>query len=223
MSHSQEVVLYNPRPIEDVVLYAHKPEEFHDIPLIFQLGSALSDLSLAPSELEDPNFVPPEKWPSFFESHLRPMVYILHRAVTHDFTLVGRYGEYSRLELDEHRWWLSQVLWHCHLVIRNMHTTTLPYLDKDAPPFPPPIEIPGESTAMFEIVLKICLSLGFPTKSERNVDLIQNALAPLIAAARKTKLRFGTPNDYYPFNDHGDILVDDYLDPSKGLILNLFC
>jgi hypothetical protein len=96
-------------------------------------------------------------------------------------------------------------------------------LDEDAPPFPPPIEIPGESTAMFEIVLKICLSLGFPIKSERNADLIQNALAPLIAAAQKTKLRFGTPNDYYPFNDHGDVLVDDYLDASKGLILNLFC
>ncbi|KAJ7198427.1 hypothetical protein C8J57DRAFT_1262387 [Mycena rebaudengoi] len=214
-----EVVLYNPRPVEDVVLYARKPEEFRDIPLIFQLGSALSDLSLAPSELEDPNFVPPEKWPSFFELRLRPMVYILHRAVMHDFTLVGRYGEYSRLELDEHRWWLSQVLWHCHLVIRNMHTTALPYLDEDAPPFPPPIEIPGESTAMFEIVLKICLSLGFPTKSEHNADLIQNALAPLIAVARKTKLRFGTPNDYYPFKDHGDVLVDDYLDPSKGRLL----
>ncbi|KAJ7280434.1 hypothetical protein C8J57DRAFT_1220902 [Mycena rebaudengoi] len=146
MSHSQEVVLYNPRPVEDVVLYARKPEEFRDIPPNIPTG---------------------------------------------------------------------------HLVIRNMHTTALPYLDEDAPPFPPPIEIPGESTAMFEIVLKICLSLGFPIKSERNADLIQNALAPLIAAARKTKLHFGTSNDYYPFNDHGDVLVDDYLDPPKGLILNL--
>jgi hypothetical protein len=103
-----------------------------------------------------------------------------------------------------------------------MHTTALPYLDEDAPPFPPPIEIPGELTAMFEIVLKICLSLGFPIKSERNADLIQNALAPLITVARKTKVRFGTSNDYYPFNNHGDVLVNDYLDPLKGLILNLF-
>ncbi|KAJ7278661.1 hypothetical protein C8J57DRAFT_1502510 [Mycena rebaudengoi] len=223
MSHSQEVILYNPRPVQDVVLYTRKPEEYHDIPLIFRFGTALSDLSLQPWELEDQDFVPPEKWPLFFELRLRPMVYILHRAVTHDFTLVGRVGRYSILELDELRWWLMQILWHCHLVVRNMHTTALPYSDEDAPPFPPPIEIPGESTAMFEIILKICLSLGFPEKIDPNVDLIQGVLAPLVAAARKTKFRFGTPNDYYPFSDIGDVLIDDYLDPSKGLILNLSC
>ncbi|KAJ7264724.1 hypothetical protein C8J57DRAFT_1512072 [Mycena rebaudengoi] len=169
------------------------------------------------------------------------MEYILHRAVMQDFTLVGRVGRYSILELDELRWWLMQILWHCmsgfyssslppsdlcllqHLVVCNMHTTALPYLDEEAPPFPPPIEIPGESTAMFEIILKICLSLGFPEKIDPNTDLIQGALAPLVAAARKTKFRFGTPNNYYPFSDIGDILIDNYLDPSKGLILNLFC
>ncbi|KAJ7281724.1 hypothetical protein C8J57DRAFT_1219556 [Mycena rebaudengoi] len=223
MSHSQEVVLYNPRPVQDVVLYARKPEEYRDIPLIFRFGTALSDLSLQPWELEDKNFVPLEKWPLFFELRLRPMVYILHRAVTHDFTLVGRVGRYSILELDELRWWLMQILWHCHLVVRNMYTTALPYSDEDAPPFPPPIEVPGESTTMFEIILKICLSLGFPEKIDPNADLIQGALAPLVAAARKTKFRFGTGNDYYPFSSVGDVLVDDYLDPSKGLILNLFC
>ncbi|KAJ7291869.1 hypothetical protein C8J57DRAFT_1212289 [Mycena rebaudengoi] len=146
-------------------------------------------MSLQPWELEDENFVPPEKWPLFFELRLRPMVYILHRAVTHDFTLVGRVGRYSILELDELRWWLMQILWRCHLVVRNMHTTALPYSDEDAPPFPPPIEIPGESTAMFEIILKICLSLGFPEKIDPNADLIQGALAPLVATARKTKFR----------------------------------
>jgi hypothetical protein len=113
MSHSQEVVLYNPRPVQDVVLYARKPEEYRDIPLIFRFGTALSNLSLQPWELEDKNFVPLEKWPLFFELRLRPMVYILHRAVTHDFTLVGRVGRYSILELDELRWWLMQILWHC--------------------------------------------------------------------------------------------------------------
>ncbi|KAJ7236990.1 hypothetical protein C8J57DRAFT_1247488 [Mycena rebaudengoi] len=207
-----EVVLYNPRPVQDVVLYARKPEEYRDIPLIFRFGTALSDLSLQPWELEDKNFVPPEKWPLFFELRLRPMVYILHRAVTHDFTL-----------LDELQWWLMQILWHCHLVIRNMYTTALPYSDEDAPPFPLPIEVPGESTTMFEIILKICLSLGFPEKIDPNADLIQGALAPLVAVARKTKFRFGTGNDYYPFSSVGDVLVDDYLDPLKGLILNLFC
>ncbi|KAJ7232127.1 hypothetical protein C8J57DRAFT_1250779 [Mycena rebaudengoi] len=141
MSHSQEVVVYNPGPVQDVVLYARKPKEYRDIPLRF--GTALSDLSLQPWELEDKDFVPLEKWPLFFELRLRPMVYILHRAVTHDFTL-----------LDKLRWWLMQILWHYHLVVRNMYTTALPYSDEDAPPFPPPIEVPGESTAMFEIILK---------------------------------------------------------------------
>ncbi|KAJ7216214.1 hypothetical protein C8J57DRAFT_1255308 [Mycena rebaudengoi] len=218
-----EVVLYNPRPVQDVVLYARKPEEYHDIRLIFRFGTALSDLSLQPWELEDKNFVPPEKWPLFFELRLWAMVYILHRAMTHDFTLVGRVGQYSILELDKLWWWLMQILWHCHLVIRNMYTTTLPYSDEDAPPFPLPIEIPGESTTMFEIILKLCLSLGFPEKIDPNADLIQGVRAPTVAAAQKTKFRFGTGNDCYPFSSVGDVLVDDYLDPLKGLILNLFC
>ncbi|KAJ7270353.1 hypothetical protein C8J57DRAFT_1227002 [Mycena rebaudengoi] len=144
MSHSQEV-LYNPRPVQDVILYARKPEEYRDIPLIFRFGTALSNLSLQPWELEDKNFVPPEKWPLFSNCASGPWY--------------------------ELRWWLMQILWHCHLVVCNMYTTALPYSDEDVPPFPPPIEVPGESTAMFEIILKIYMPMVAKTASNSLVTL----------------------------------------------------
>jgi hypothetical protein len=54
-----------------------------------------------------------EGWAVFLEFRLRPMVYFVHAAVTHDFTLVGAKGVYSLVELDHIKYWVGRVLLHC--------------------------------------------------------------------------------------------------------------
>ncbi|KAJ7671106.1 hypothetical protein B0H14DRAFT_2657471 [Mycena olivaceomarginata] len=54
-----------------------------------------------------------ESWAAFLEFRLRPMVYFVHAAVTHDFTLIGAKGVYSLVELDHIKYWVGRVLLHC--------------------------------------------------------------------------------------------------------------
>ncbi|KAJ7904782.1 hypothetical protein B0H14DRAFT_2554677 [Mycena olivaceomarginata] len=48
-------------------------------------------------------------WAAFLEFRLPPMVYFVHAAVTHDFTLVGAKGVYSLVELDHIKYWVGRV------------------------------------------------------------------------------------------------------------------
>ncbi|KAJ7435086.1 hypothetical protein B0H11DRAFT_2257574 [Mycena galericulata] len=87
---------------------------------IFKYRDRLRDLSLLPGELEAFLWAPAESWPEFLEKRLRPMIYYLHAAVTHDFTLVGPKGHYFSGEKTEILEWLEEVLLHCRLVLLSL-------------------------------------------------------------------------------------------------------
>ncbi|KAJ7063018.1 hypothetical protein B0H15DRAFT_958714 [Mycena belliarum] len=80
---------------------------------IFVVACRLRDISLTPEELQSYPCQPRETWPEFFENRLRPMIYFVHRAVTKDFTLVGRCGRYDDGELEEICYWVEVILLHC--------------------------------------------------------------------------------------------------------------
>lgn len=73
----------------------------------------LNALSLEDKTLELVRWRPSEGWAAFLEFRLRPMVYFVHAAVTHDFTLIGAKGVYSLVELDHIKYWVGRVLLHC--------------------------------------------------------------------------------------------------------------
>lgn len=89
------------------------PQPLFHIGTIFKYIPFLRDLSLLQGELETYPWRPAESWPDFFEKRLRPMVYYVHAAATHDFALVGPKGLYFPKEREELVYWVHQVLLHC--------------------------------------------------------------------------------------------------------------
>jgi hypothetical protein len=85
---------------------AHVPSISRSLPL-------LNALSLEDHTLRLVRWRPSEGWAAFLEFRLRPMIYFVHAAVTHDFTLVGAKGVYSLAELDHIKYWVGRVLLHC--------------------------------------------------------------------------------------------------------------
>ncbi|KAJ7805510.1 hypothetical protein B0H14DRAFT_2611282 [Mycena olivaceomarginata] len=73
----------------------------------------LNALSLEDKTLELIRWHPSEGWAAFLEFRLCPMVYFVHAAVTHDFTLISAKGVYSLVELDHIKYWVGHVLLHC--------------------------------------------------------------------------------------------------------------
>ncbi|KAJ7890894.1 hypothetical protein B0H14DRAFT_3700499 [Mycena olivaceomarginata] len=80
------------------------------------------------------------------------MIYFVHAAVTHNFTLVGAKGVYLLVELDHIKYWVGRVLLHCRLVLLSRCAIRSVYMDDVCIRYPPVIGMPGKATAMFEIM-----------------------------------------------------------------------
>jgi hypothetical protein len=75
--------------------------------------------------------------------------------------------------------------------------------------YPPVVGLPGEATAMFEIMHRVCRSVGYPFNQESwilNLDL----LIPLVESARETRALLRTAFDYPAFDEHGQLLIPDF-------------
>ncbi|KAJ7780341.1 hypothetical protein B0H14DRAFT_3507665 [Mycena olivaceomarginata] len=150
-----------------------------------------------------------EGWAAFLEFRLRPMVYFVHAAVTHDFTLVDVKGVYSLVELDHIKYWVGRVLLHCRLLLSSRCAVRSVYMDDVCICYPLIIGLPGEVTAMFEIMHRVCRSVGYPFNQESwvlNLDL----LIPLVESARETRALLRTAFDYPTFDEHGQLLIPDF-------------
>jgi hypothetical protein len=74
---------------------------------------------------------------------------------------------------------------------------------------PPTWGIPGEAVAMFEIMYRICLSIGFPCSDDSLCLLDRHVLLPLIMGARETRALFKTADDYSAYNRFGEVVDAD--------------
>ncbi|KAJ7065941.1 hypothetical protein B0H15DRAFT_958466 [Mycena belliarum] len=187
---------------------------------IFVVACRLRDISLTPEELQSYPCQPRETWPEFFENRLRPMIYFVHRAVTKDFTLVGRCGRYDDGELEEICYWVEVILLHCRLLLLSREDTASCFSDGWDLPFPRAWEIPGEATAMFETMYRLCMSVGFPQLNFSEMSVNKFTLLPLICEARRAQSRFATRRDYIPYNEKTGELEDPrWLDPWFGHVI----
>jgi hypothetical protein len=75
--------------------------------------------------------------------------------------------------------------------------------------YPPVIGMPGEATAMFEIMHRICRLIGYPFDQEAWL-LNLNLLIPLVESARETRALLQTGLDYPAFDKHGQLLIPDF-------------
>ncbi|KAJ7789125.1 hypothetical protein B0H14DRAFT_3503355 [Mycena olivaceomarginata] len=161
----------------------------------------LNTLSLKDKTLELVRWRPSEGWAAFLEFRLRPMVYFVHAAVTHDFTLVGAKGMYSMVELDHIKYW--RLLLSSRCAVRSV------YMDDVCIRYPPVIGLPGEATALFEIMHRVCHSIGYPFNQESwvlNLDL----LMPLVESAHETRALLRTAFNYPAFDEHGQLLIPNF-------------
>ncbi|KAJ7815213.1 hypothetical protein B0H13DRAFT_1924306, partial [Mycena leptocephala] len=167
----------------------------------------LQELCLPLETLDTLGFTPDEPWSEFFEFCLRPMVYLVHAGVTQDFSLIGRKGVYSLGELEEIRHWVHQALLHCMSVVSKALQPV--YEDDFSISCPPTWGIPGEAVAMFEIMYRICLSIGFPCSDDSLCPLDRHVLLPLIMGARETRALLKTADDYSAYNRFGEVIDAD--------------
>ncbi|KAJ7863039.1 hypothetical protein B0H14DRAFT_3444249 [Mycena olivaceomarginata] len=181
---------------------AHVPSISRSLPLLNVLSLEDHTLRLVRWRLS-------EGWAAFLEFRLRPMIYFVHAAVTHDFTLVGAKGVYSLVELDHIKYWVGRVLLHCRLVLSSRCAIRSVYMDNVCIRYPPVIGMPGEATAMFEIMHRVCRSIGYPFDQESWV-LNLNLLIPLAESARETRAVLQTELDYPAFDKHGQLLIPDF-------------
>ncbi|KAJ7683281.1 hypothetical protein B0H14DRAFT_2654912 [Mycena olivaceomarginata] len=171
------------------------------VPSISRFLPLLNALSLEDETLRLVRWRPSEGWENFLEFRLQPMVYFVHAAVTHDFTLVGAKGVYSLVELDHIKYW--------RLVLSSRCAVRSVYLDDVCVRYPPVVGMPGEATAMFEIMHRVCRSIGYPFDQE-TWDLNLNLLIPLVESARETRALLQTELDYPVFDKHGQLLIPDF-------------
>ncbi|KAJ6527217.1 hypothetical protein DFH09DRAFT_1094885 [Mycena vulgaris] len=186
---------------------------------IFKYNSRLVKIALSPQELDSSPWRPDDSWAVFFEKTVRPMVYYLHAAVTHDFTVVARKSFFGREEHAEICYWMEQVLLHCRLLLLSRSETLSPYSGGWGLPFPFSWEIPGESTAMFEILDHLCVAIDFPDVGGMELPLNKLVLVPLLCEARRACAYFKTPADYAPYNKYGGLDDSRALDPGKGNVV----
>ncbi|KAJ6536588.1 hypothetical protein DFH09DRAFT_1091328 [Mycena vulgaris] len=182
-----------------------EPENSSSRGTIFKYSSRLAKLSLHPQELECYTLQPQGSWLEFLEKRVRPMIYFLHAGVTHDFTLVGRKGYYGREEFAEIWYWMERVFLHLRLLLLSHCDTSSQYSGGWGLPFPSACEIPGEATAMFEILYHLCLSVGFPDIQGMELPINRHTLLPLICEARRTRAHFKTPVEFQPYNSFGGL------------------
>ncbi|KAJ7915939.1 hypothetical protein B0H13DRAFT_1871681 [Mycena leptocephala] len=151
----------------------------------------LQELCLPLETLDTLGFTPDEPWSEFFEFRLRPM------------------GVYSLGELEEIRHWVHQALLHCRLLLVCRKALQPVYEDDFSISCPPTWGIPGEAVAMFEIMYRICLSIGFPCSDDSLCPLDRHVLLPLIMGARETRALLKTADDYSAYNRFGEVIDAD--------------
>ncbi|KAJ7711079.1 hypothetical protein B0H14DRAFT_3524689 [Mycena olivaceomarginata] len=127
----------------------------------------------------------------------------------HNFTLVGAKSVYSLVELDHIKYWVGRVLLHCRLVLSSRCAIRSVYMDDICIRYPPVTGMPGEATAMFEIMHRVCRSIGYPFDQESWL-LNLNLLIPLVESARETRALLQTELDYPAFDKHGQLLIPDF-------------
>ncbi|KAJ7916719.1 hypothetical protein B0H13DRAFT_2323011 [Mycena leptocephala] len=169
----------------------------------------LQELCLPSETLDMLGFTPDEPWSEFFEFRLRPMIYLVHARVTQDFSLIGRKGVYSLGELEEIKHWVQQALLHCRLLLVCRKVLQPEYEDSFSISCPPTWGIPREAVAMFEIMYRICLSIGFPCSDDSLCPLDRHVLLPLIMGARETHALLKTTDDYSAYNHFGEVVDAD--------------
>ncbi|KAJ7829336.1 hypothetical protein B0H13DRAFT_2372671 [Mycena leptocephala] len=169
----------------------------------------LQELSLPSETLDTLGFTPDEPWSEFFEFRLQPMIYLVHAGVTQDFSLIGRKGVYSLGELEEIKHWVQQTLLHCRLLLVCRKALQPEFLDNFSISCPPTWGIPGEAVAMFEIMYRICLSIGFPCSDDSLCPLDRHVLLPLIMGAHETRALLKTADDYSAYNRFGEVVDAD--------------
>ncbi|KAJ7830684.1 hypothetical protein B0H13DRAFT_1915840 [Mycena leptocephala] len=151
---------------------------------------------------------PDEPWSEFFEFRLRPMVYLVHAGVTQDFSLIGRKGVYSLGELEEISIGYTKLFSTALLLVCRKALQPV-YEDDFSISCPPTWGIPGEAVAMFEIMYRICLSIGFPCSDDSLCPLDRHVLLPLIMGARETRALLKTADDYSAYNRFGEVIDAD--------------
>ncbi|KAJ7693518.1 hypothetical protein B0H14DRAFT_2651345 [Mycena olivaceomarginata] len=221
----REVSFTHDRGASEICQLLIRPPGPH-VSMISRFLPLLNALSLEDKTLELVHWRPSEGWAAFLEFRLRPMVYFVHAAVTHDFTLVGAKGVYSLVELDHIKYWVGRILLHCvgdfvlvavqgsrlwpqRLLLSSRCAVRSVYMDNVCIRYPPVVGLPGEATAMFEIMHRVCRSVGYPFNQESwilNLDL----LIPLVESARETRALLRTAFDYPAFNEHGQLLIPDF-------------
>ncbi|KAJ7470476.1 hypothetical protein FB451DRAFT_1559745 [Mycena latifolia] len=191
-----------------------------DVPLILQYVPRMERISLSEYELSSFPWYPSESYPVFFENRLRLLVYFLYSAVTHGFTLKGPRSVYTINKFEAIQYWVEKIFLPQRLVQMGRSDITCCYVDDLAIPCPPTWEVPGEAVAMFEIMYRICLSVGFPKVDLPDMPIYRHVLLPLIVTARKTKASLRTPGEYYPYDGFGQLGDPDWLHPDIGNILD---
>ncbi|KAJ7896329.1 hypothetical protein B0H14DRAFT_2558247 [Mycena olivaceomarginata] len=196
------------------------------VPLILRSLPLLNALSLENNTLRLVHWHPLEGWANFLKFRLRPMIHFVHAAVMHNFTLVGAKGVYSLAKLDHIKYWVGRVLLHCignfpsvllrgsrswvqRLVLSSWCTIRSVYMDDVCICYPPVIGMPGEATAMFEIMHHICCSIDYPF-NQKTWLLNLNLLIPLVESAREMHAVLQTELDYPAFDKHGQLLIPDF-------------
>ncbi|KAJ7875691.1 hypothetical protein B0H13DRAFT_1894015 [Mycena leptocephala] len=169
----------------------------------------LQELCLPVEALDTLGFTPDEPWSEFFEFRLQPMIYLVHAGVTQDFSLIGCKGVYSLRELEEIKHWVQQALLYCRLLLVCRKALQPEYEDSFSVSCPPTWGIPGEAVAMFEIMYRICLSIGFPCSDDSLCPLDRHVLLPLIMGARETRALLKTADDYSAYNRFGEVVDAD--------------
>ncbi|KAJ7113922.1 hypothetical protein C8R44DRAFT_740800 [Mycena epipterygia] len=185
--------------------------------IIIRHSTRLRRLSLHEYELDAYPWSPAESWPDFFERRLRPMIFFLHAGVMQGFMLTDCDGAYTRAEFKEIQVWITAGK---RLLLLNRSDLAHPYVDDWAHLLPRTWEIPGEATAMFEILYRICDVFGFPEIEYGDFPINRHLLLPLIAAARKTRDLYNTSTDYFPYNDFGDLIDPALFHPETEYILD---
>lgn len=79
----------------------------------------------------------------------------------------------------------------------------------------PTWDVPGEATAMLEIMHKICMSVGYPWIPLDELAINRKLLVPLINGARWTSRRFDTALEYDHYDKVGSLIDEEHFRPEK--------
>ncbi|KAJ6578756.1 hypothetical protein DFH09DRAFT_1077679 [Mycena vulgaris] len=112
---------------------------------------------------------------------------------------------YGREEFAEIWYWMERVFLHLRLLLLSHCDMSSQYSGGWGLPSPSACKIPGEATAMFEILYHLCLSVGSLDIQGMELPINRHMLLPLICKARRTRAHFKMPVDFQPYNSFGGL------------------